>query len=162
MAQAGSSRSDCTMPIYFKQSPWTAVQKCAENDGIALTPFDSLEQHGPRLPCGTDTFKIDQIIAHVTSQVGQPLPACVHPTTEYRIVKGAPPWTLPGGRHRGNRCTRNVPQCIANWIPTIVAGSNWRILWLGEPWKPHGNQYDAAHPARSRGHVASHQPPTAP
>lgn len=93
---------DGLLTTLFADSPWTAVRYCGENDGIALIPFGSLEQHGPHLPCGTDTFEIDQIISRATSQVAQALSGCVCPTIEYSVVQWASPWPHVSPRYLPN------------------------------------------------------------
>lgn len=84
------------MAIYFKQSNWVKVRRCAEDGGVAVIPMGSLEQHGPHLPCGTDSYEIDEIMARAVAAIDQELPVCVCPTVEYSVVQWASPMASAG------------------------------------------------------------------
>ena len=64
------------MAIYFRESSWIPVRECAEADGVAAVPMGSLEQHGPNLPCGTDTFEINEIMKRTVDRLDANLPVC--------------------------------------------------------------------------------------
>jgi creatinine amidohydrolase len=103
------------MPIYFKQSPWTSVRRCAGRDGIAVIPFGSLEQHGPHLPCGTDTFEIDEIVSRAVSGIDADLPVCICPTIEYSVVQWASPMASAGLSPRMlERCVTEVCHALTD------------------------------------------------
>ena len=84
------------MAIFFKESDWVAVRRCAKADGVAAVPLGSLEQHGPHLPCGTDTYQIDEIMCRAVSRVDPALPVCICPTVEYNVVQWASPLASAG------------------------------------------------------------------
>ncbi len=84
------------MAIYFRDSGWMAVRQCAEADGVAAIPLGSLEQHGPHLPCGTDTFEINEVMARAMARIDPKLPICVCPTVEYSLVQWASPLASAG------------------------------------------------------------------
>ncbi|MDP6107788.1 MAG: creatininase family protein [Candidatus Brocadiia bacterium] len=82
------------MAIYFKESDWVAVRRCAEADGVAVVPLGSLEQHGPHLPCGVDS--IDEVMARMVARLDPELPVCVCPTVDYSVVQWASPLASAG------------------------------------------------------------------
>jgi len=59
-------------------------------------PLGSLEQHGPHLPCGTDTFQVNELFKRAVQQVPSELPVCVCPTSEYSVVQWASPMASAG------------------------------------------------------------------
>ena len=93
---AGTSPEGLSMAIYFKQSNWMNVRRCAEADGVAVIPLGSLEQHGPHLPCGTDTFEVNEFVARAVAMHDDALPVCVCPTIEYSVVSWASPMASAG------------------------------------------------------------------
>ncbi len=72
------------------------MRRCAEADGVAAVPLGSLEQHGPHLPCGTDTFEIDEVMTRAVARIDTKLPICVCPTVEYSVVWWASPLASAG------------------------------------------------------------------
>ena len=84
------------MVIYFKESDWVKVRHCAAGDGVAAVPMGSLEQHGAHLPCGTDTYEIDEIMRRAATRIGDTLPVCICPTVEYSVVQWASPMASAG------------------------------------------------------------------
>ena len=44
---------------------WMEVEQAAINDSIMLVPIGTIEQHGPHLPLGTDTYGSDAVIETV-------------------------------------------------------------------------------------------------
>jgi creatinine amidohydrolase len=84
------------MAIYFREATWLAVRQCVERVGVAVLPLASLEQHGPHLPCGTDTFEINEIIRRALDRLPAEAPVCVCPTIEYNVVQWASPMASAG------------------------------------------------------------------
>ena len=84
------------MTIYFKDSDWIHVRRCAAADGVAVVPMASLEEHGPHLPCGTDTFEIDEYMRRAAERLDPELPVCICPTIEYSVVQWASPMASAG------------------------------------------------------------------
>ena len=84
------------MAIYFKESDWVAVRRCAGADGVAVVPLGSLEQHGPHLPCGVDSIQIDEVMARMVARIDPKLPVCVCPTVDYSVVQWASPLASAG------------------------------------------------------------------
>ena len=84
------------MAIYFKESDWVAVRRCAAADGVAIVPLGSLEQHGPHLPCGVDSIQIDEVMARMVAQLDAKLPVCICPTADYSVVQWASPLASAG------------------------------------------------------------------
>jgi creatinine amidohydrolase/Fe(II)-dependent formamide hydrolase-like protein len=56
----------------------------------------SIEQHGPHLPCGTDTFLVNEFVKRAVDLLPSELPACVCPTVEYSVVQWASPMASAG------------------------------------------------------------------
>ena len=84
------------MAIYFREANWRRVRQCVQADGVAVIPLGSLEQHGPHLPCGTDTFQVNEFVKRAVQQVPSELPVCVCPTVEYSVVQWASPMASAG------------------------------------------------------------------
>ncbi len=84
------------MAVVFRDAIWTAVRRAAEADGVALIPLGSLEQHGPHLPCGTDTYQINEIVRRTLERCDPALPICLCPTVEYTVVQWAGPLASAG------------------------------------------------------------------
>ena len=84
------------MAIYFRDANWRMVRRCAQADGVAVIPLGSLEQHGPHLPCGTDTFLVNEFVKRAVQSVPPELPVCVCPTVEYSVVQWASPMASAG------------------------------------------------------------------
>ena len=96
------------MAIYFKESDWVAVRRCAETDGVAVVPLGSLEQHGPHMPCGVDSIQIDEVMARMVAQLDPKLHVCVCPTVDYSIVQWASPLAAAG------ISPRTMEQCLVD------------------------------------------------
>jgi creatinine amidohydrolase len=84
------------MAIYFRESNWMTVRRCADADGVAVVPLGSLEQHGPHLPCGTDSYQVTEIMRRAASRIDESLPVCICPTIDYSIVQWASPLASAG------------------------------------------------------------------
>ncbi len=76
----------------FAEADWREVRRAAEADGVALIPMGSVEAHGPHLPCGTDTFQINEIVRRAVERAGQPERVVVYPTIEYTVTEWAAPF----------------------------------------------------------------------
>jgi creatinine amidohydrolase len=57
-----------TVSIYDLTSPDVAA--AFARSPVAVLPFGSVEQHGPHLPCGTDTMAADMIARHLARRLG--------------------------------------------------------------------------------------------
>lgn len=66
--------------IYDLTSP--DVAELLGRSGIVVMPFGSVEQHGPHLPCGTDTMAADL----VASEVAERLDALLVPAGQYGVT----------------------------------------------------------------------------
>lgn len=71
-----------TMPrsIYDLASP--DVSELLERTGMVVMPFGSVEQHGPHLPCGTDTMASDLVAAELAER----LDALIVPAGQYGVT----------------------------------------------------------------------------
>lgn len=50
--------------------PWPEVRRRLAHDPRLLIPVGSLEQHGPHLPLGAGTLIAEQVVAHLSRQLG--------------------------------------------------------------------------------------------
>jgi len=82
--------------IYFQAANWIAVRRYAAADGVAVIPLGSLEQHGPHLPCGTDSYQVNEITTRAVNCLPPDLPICICPTLEYSVVQWASPMASAG------------------------------------------------------------------
>jgi creatinine amidohydrolase len=67
--------------VKLEELPWTAVESAIE-DGTrtAIVPVGSVEQHGPHLPLGTDTYIGEAVAERVAERLGDALVApCIRP-----------------------------------------------------------------------------------
>ena len=72
------------------------MRRCADVDGVAVVPLGSLEQHGPHLPCGTDSIQIDEVMTRTAARLDPELPVCICPTVDYSVVQWASPLASAG------------------------------------------------------------------
>src|ERR1051326_329488 len=84
------------MKILLAESNWINVRRCAENDGVAVLPLGSLEQHGPHLPLGTDSFQIAEIMKRALALLPDSANVCFLPVLEYTVVQWASPLASVG------------------------------------------------------------------
>lgn len=84
------------MKILLAESNWINVRRCASKDGVAVLPLGSLEQHGPHLPLGTDSFQIHAIMKRAMDLVPKSAPVCLLPVLEYTVVQWASPLASVG------------------------------------------------------------------
>jgi creatinine amidohydrolase len=73
MIMTGRSIYDLTAPD---------VSEVLGRRGMAVLPFGSVEQHGPHLPCGTDTMAADLVAAEVADR----LDAVIVPAGQYGVT----------------------------------------------------------------------------
>ena len=66
--------------IYELTSP--EVSELVGRSGVVVMPFGSVEQHGPHLPCGTDTMAADLVAA----ELAEMLDAIVVPAGQYGVT----------------------------------------------------------------------------
>jgi len=66
--------------IYDLTSP--EVAELLGHNGLVVMPFGSVEQHGPHLPCGTDTMAADLVAA----ELAEILDAIVVPAGQYGVT----------------------------------------------------------------------------
>jgi creatinine amidohydrolase len=69
-----------TRSIYDLTSP--DVSEMLGRRGMVVMPFGSVEQHGPHLPCGTDTMAADLVAAEVADR----LDALIVPAGQYGVT----------------------------------------------------------------------------
>jgi creatinine amidohydrolase len=69
-----------TRSIYDLTSP--DVSEVLGRRGIAVMPFGSVEQHGPHLPCGTDTMASELVVAAMAER----LDALIVPAGQYGVT----------------------------------------------------------------------------
>jgi creatinine amidohydrolase len=84
------------MRIILAESNWITVRRCAENDGVAVLPLGSLEQHGPHLPLATDSFQITEIMHRALALVPESAHVCLLPVLGYTVVQWASPLASVG------------------------------------------------------------------
>lgn len=84
------------MKIILSESNWILVRRCAADDGVAVLPLGSLEQHGPHLPMATDTFQIKEIMERAMALLPDSAHVCLLPVLEYTVVQWASPLASVG------------------------------------------------------------------
>lgn len=84
------------MKILLSESNWATVRKCADDDGVAVLPLGSLEQHGPHLPLSTDSFQIAEIMKRALAMIPSSAAVCCLPVLEYTVVQWASPLASVG------------------------------------------------------------------
>jgi creatinine amidohydrolase len=87
---------EVTMIVYYRQAIWSDVRRIAEADGLAVLPLGSIEQHGPHMPCGTDTFLINEMVDRSVRRLPPEANVCICPTLEYSVVQWASPMASLG------------------------------------------------------------------
>ena len=60
----------------------TQIREIAARTLVVL-PVGAIEQHGPHLPVGTDTFCVEHIARHATSRASEDIPVVVTPTLPF-------------------------------------------------------------------------------
>lgn len=57
-------------PHRIDELPGPDVRDAIAKNPVAVLPFGSIEQHGPHLPCGTDTFAAELVAEEIAAQLG--------------------------------------------------------------------------------------------
>jgi creatinine amidohydrolase len=91
--------------------------------GIAVLPFGSVEQHGPHLPCGTDTMAADLVAAEVAER----LDAVFVPAGEYGVtpIHAGHPGTISLKRDVFEAYLANVCEELVAMGATTFVFVNW-------------------------------------
>lgn len=84
------------MKLFLAESTWMDVRRCAENDGVAVWPLGSLEQHGPHLPLATDSYQIAEIMRRAIAMLPSSADVCCLPVLDYTVVQWASPLASVG------------------------------------------------------------------
>ncbi len=84
------------MIIRYRHAVWTDVRRIAEADGLAVVPMGSVEQHGPHMPCGTDTLLVEEMVDRSARSLPTETNICICPTIEYSVVQWASPMASLG------------------------------------------------------------------
>lgn len=111
-----SSRS-----IYDLTSP--DVSELIGRRGIVVMPFGSVEQHGPHLPCGTDTMAADLVAADLAER----LDALLVPAGQYGItpIHAGHPGTISLRRDVFESYLMNVCEELVAMGTSIFVFVNW-------------------------------------
>ncbi|HSG10040.1 MAG TPA: creatininase family protein [Longimicrobiales bacterium] len=89
---------------------WPEVGRILARDARLLVPVGALEQHGPHLPLGTNTF----ISRRVTEAVSQKLRILRAPPFSYGVTVGGGPWAGTAGLRR-KTFHRALNDLFARW-----------------------------------------------
>lgn len=89
---------------------WPEVGRILARDPRLLLPVGALEQHGPHLPLGTNTF----IARNVTASVSQKLGILRAPPFSYGVTVGGGPWAGAAGLRR-KTFHRALNELLARW-----------------------------------------------
>ena len=81
------------MTRWAEQPASQIVDIAAQPGSILVIPLGSLEQHGPHLPTGTDTFEVAAIVEHAVRQLADNVPILVTPA----LWTGHSPENMPFG-----------------------------------------------------------------
>jgi len=114
----------------YKNLTWIEVKEILQKQWLII-PVGAIEQHGPHLPLGVDTF----LAYHISWDIAQIINAVVTPTIEYGARSlpnsgGGP--TYPGTIHiQGNTLIDKYRQIVSGFIG---AGAK-RMLILNAHWE---------------------------
>ena len=89
---------------------WPEVGRTLARDPRLLVPVGALEQHGPHLPLGTNTF----IAREVAASVSQKLGILRAPPFSYGVTVGGGPWAGTAGLRR-KTFHRALNELLARW-----------------------------------------------
>ena len=64
---------------FWSEMSWTDFDEADMGEVIAVLPVAAIEQHGPHLPVGVDTFVMDGYIAQVVARLPAQLPVLFLP-----------------------------------------------------------------------------------
>jgi creatinine amidohydrolase len=89
---------------------WPEVGRFLARDPRLLVPVGALEQHGPHLPLGTNTFIAAQVVAALSQRLGilRAPPFC------YGVTMGGGPWAGTAGLRR-KTFHRALNELLARW-----------------------------------------------
>ncbi|MGE3799099.1 MAG: creatininase family protein, partial [Thermomicrobiales bacterium] len=59
------------------------IGRRARDGAIAVLPTGAIEQHGPHLPVGTDTFAVEHIVRFAAASIADRVPVLVTPTLPF-------------------------------------------------------------------------------
>ncbi|MFP3914850.1 MAG: creatininase family protein [Actinomycetota bacterium] len=107
--------------IYDLTSP--DVAELIERRGVAVLPFGSVEQHGPHLPCGTDTMAADL----VAEAVAERLDALLVPAGQYGVtpIHAGHPGTISLRREVFEAYLSNLCEELVEMGVRTVVFVNW-------------------------------------
>jgi creatinine amidohydrolase len=99
------------------------VAEVIASSATAVLPFGSIEQHGPHLPCGTDTYAAELIAERVAERLG----ALVVPFGPYGVtpIHAGHPGTISLRRDVFERLLRNVCEELARMGVRRLVFVNW-------------------------------------
>lgn len=89
---------------------WPEVGRILARDPRLLVPVGALEQHGPHLPLGTNTFIAREVAASVSRKLG----ILRAPPFSYGVTLGGGPWAGTAGLRR-KTFHRALNELLARW-----------------------------------------------
>jgi creatinine amidohydrolase len=91
--------------------------------GIAVMPFGSVEQHGPHLPCGTDTMASELVVAELAER----LDALVVPAGQYGVtpIHAGHPGTVSLRREVFEAYVTNLSEEMVGMGASTLVFVNW-------------------------------------
>lgn len=90
---------------------WPEVRQVLGEDSRLLLPVGSLEQHGPHLPLGTNTFIAETLARDLSDDCG----ILLAPTLAYGVVRGASGTFAGVAGLRRKTLHRTVNELLAGW-----------------------------------------------
>lgn len=107
--------------IYELTSPDVAA--ALARNPVAVLPFGSVEQHGPHLPCGTDTIAAELVAREVAAR----LDALLVPFGPYGVtpIHAGHPGTVSLSRHTFEALARDVCQELVRMGARALVLVNW-------------------------------------
>jgi creatinine amidohydrolase len=139
-------------PIQYENLSWPEAQEKLARHWL-LVPFGSVEQHGPHLPLGVDSF----LAWHLATDIADAIPAIVAPVVTYGARSlpnsgGGPsyPGTIPVP---GSLLIELYVAIIAGYV---AAGAR-RLLALNAHWENEAFLFEACERCREQKHLADVQ-----
>jgi creatinine amidohydrolase len=110
-----------TRSIYDLTSP--DVAEMLGRRGIAVLPFGSVEQHGPHLPCGTDTMASELVVAELAER----LDALIVPAGQYGVtpIHAGHPGTISLRREVFEAYVTNLCEEMVGMGASTLVFVNW-------------------------------------